>query len=496
LTFAEMSAQAERQHQDRVRQAEQLAAEASTKNDLDGDGLVTFEELISSVPKPTVKARDKAKRERLFTRLMAIDTDGDGRVTEDELSSRFTEQFALVDIDQDGVISKEEAKAARLKLDLAREIAKTAVCKLPEVPAHAVPIAVFSREGAQVSSVALGTQKQTTSIIDVTIEDGEEPLFILLASQEPVIWAFAGATQRVHQAVLFARKTDEQGGGLIGATGLAEGQVTIGETDCLPTTKILSLGPRSFEQLAPLFVASTGIEANIQKHRRGTISVSLPSFAVDRSTTETPAPDGFDPLLWNKGLSNYSRGIGKVDPASLITEASHQPYDVYPREFGLAQLAARGIIETTQHLNEYRIVKPLDTFPQSILRTGRVHFVLGEGITRPQGEIGSSCIYGPDGTTVLEGDYCTQYPKGNAVTVRVGDAEKACLVREDGTHAGCFPKDGRALRAVEAEGDAVTFEPVPESEEPIETVPSIPSPAPPDMYLPIDLIPAGPSQRW
>ncbi|MEM1052285.1 MAG: hypothetical protein AAGI28_09345, partial [Pseudomonadota bacterium] len=46
LTFAEMSAQAERQHQDRVRQAEQLAAEASTKNDLDGDGLVTFEELI------------------------------------------------------------------------------------------------------------------------------------------------------------------------------------------------------------------------------------------------------------------------------------------------------------------------------------------------------------------------------------------------------------------------------------------------------------------
>ncbi|WP_390588501.1 EF-hand domain-containing protein [Erythrobacter sp. MTPC3] len=460
--------------------------------DLDGNGIVTAAEMAGQAVPFELSTREQERRSRMFERLFQIDQDGDARLSEEELTGAFRRQFARIDSDGDGTVSPAEYRAGRRTVELARDIASLPLCAVPTPEAGTELLAIAARGGQLGSTVAVGGQDRETSIAEVIVEPGDAPLFVLLMAEEPVIWEFSGATERVSQVVALSGRRDDAGNALAGTIGVSQGKVRFGD-DCFPVRKALGASNYGTAQLETVIAAVTGLETRAGAERIG--RVFLPSLGIERFNTGVPAPEGFDPDVWWMVTDERPRGIRDLDPSRVVAATSVERYDILPAEFGLARLTYQGTIEPTEHDNEFRLLKPLERFPGALTGASSVSFMLGEGLARPQGEFGRGCLYAADGETVLEGDYCRRYPRGNAVQIRIGQDGKSCLYRYGGEKAGCFPEDGGPLRAVETD-EGIQFKSVPFEERGDEMQTQV-RPAPPSDYLsPIEIIPAGLRHRW
>lgn len=460
--------------------------------DIDGDGVARPEELAARYHPDRTDAKQAAARKHRFDRLFVLDADDNASLSEAELSSAFLAQFGRVDRDDDGIISaKEEASGASL-VRLAQSMVELPFCALPSPSADSDVLAVFTREGQLASTISVAGQDRETSIVDILVEPGAQPLFVLLLSEEPVIWDFQGDTQRIAQVVAFAETHDADGQPFAGVMGLSQSKVTFGRNDCLPVNRLRGYGSDLDVQVENKLGAMTGLAVRAVADNPAVIS--LPSLSTQRFDIGVPAPDGFDPAQWWAGTDNRPRGIAERDPAAIVAATRVEPYDLLPGDFGIARLVHQGVLAPTKHDNEFRLLKPLERFPGGLGSGMGINFVLGKDLSRPKGTLGRGCLYAPDGKTVLEGEYCMQYPRGNSVQVRVTPDGKSCLFRAGGENAGCFPEDGRALRLSKTD-EGEQFEPVPEAE--VATIETVSMPEMPAASLsPIDIIPAGLRQRW
>ena len=460
--------------------------------DIDGDGVARPEELAARYHPDRTDAKQAAARKHRFDRLFVLDADGNASLSEVELSSAFLAQFGRVDRDGDGVISaKEEASGASL-VRLARSMVELPFCALPPPSRDTDVLAVFTREGQLASTVSVAGQDRETSIVDILVEPGAKPLFVLLLSEEPVIWDFQGDTQRIAQVVAFAESHDTDGQPFAGVMGLPQSKITFGRNDCLPVNRLRGYGSDLDVQVENKLGAMTGLAVRAVADNPAVIS--LPSLSTQRFDIGVSAPDGFDPEQWWAGTDTHPRGIAERDPAAIVAATRVEPYQLLPGDFGIARLVHEGFLAPTKHDNEFRLLKPLERFPGGLGQGMGINFVLGKGTSRPKGALGRGCLYASDGKTVLEGEYCMQHPRGNSVQVRVTPDGKSCLFRAGGENAGCFPEDGRGLR-LSKKGNGRQFEPVPETEAaPIQTVSTPASPV--EYHPPVDIIPAELRQRW
>ncbi len=462
------------------------------KIDLDGNGVVTAAEMAGQSVPSALNTRKQDRRNRMFERIFQLDNNGDSRLAESELTAAFLRQFARIDTDGDGTVSSSEYRAGRRTVKVAQNIATLPLCKLPQPAGAAEAVAIAAISGQLGSTVAIGGQDRETSIVEVNVEPGDTPLYILLMTEDPVIWDISGATERVSQVVILSETHDAAGNAMAGVTGVAQARVHFG-SDCFPVRKARNQANYGSAQLETVIAAVTGLETRAASGRIG--KAFLPSLQIERFNGGVPPPEGFDPDIWWTVTDERPRGLGNPELASIVSATSVERYELLPGEFGLARLAYQGIVEPTKHDDEFRLLQSLERFPGGLRDSGRVSFVLSEGIARPEGEFGRGCLYAADGETVIEGDYCTRYPRGNAVQIRIGEDGKSCLYRYGGEMAGCFPEDGGPLRAVETD-EGTTFEPVPAEERTDEMAPQI-MPAPPSDYVsPIEIIPAGLRQRW
>jgi Ca2+-binding EF-hand superfamily protein len=464
--------------------------------DIDGDGVARPEELAARYHPDRPDAKQAAARKHRFDRLFVLDADGNASVSEAELSSALLAQFGRVDRDGDGIISaKEEASGASL-VRLARSMVELPFCALPSPSPDTDVLAVFTREGQLASTVSVAGQDRETSIVDVRVEPGTQPLFVLLLSEEPVIWDFQGDTQRIAQVVAFAESHDTDGQPFAGVMGLPQSKITFGRKDCLPVNRLRGYGSDLDVQIENKLGAMTGLAVRAVADNPAVIS--LPSLSTQRFDIGVSAPDGFDPAQWWAGTDTHPRGIAERHPAAIVAATRVEPYDLLPGDFGIARLVHQGVLAPTKHDNEFRLLKPLERFPGGLGSGMGINFVLGKGMSRPKGALGRGCLYGSDGKTVMEGEYCMQHPRGNSVQVRVTPDGKSCLFRSGGENAGCFPEDGRGLR-LSKKGNGRQFEPVPEAEAeaeaaPIQTV-SMPKMAA-EYHSPVEIIPVDLRQRW
>lgn len=459
--------------------------------DINGDGIAIPAELAGRSHSHFRDQKQDAQRSIKFDRLFLLDDDRNGVLSETELTAKFLTQFARVDRDGDGSISAEEERTGASIVGIARDIAELPFCPIAAPPADADVLAVLAGEGQLASSIAVGGQDRETSIVDVRIEPGDGPLFVLLLSKSPVIWDFQGDTQRVVKAVAFSQDHDDAGNPLVGLIGLPETKIAYGARDCLPVRRLGGFGASNAMRLENQLGAITRLPVRVAAGDMG--AVFLPSLSVERFNTGVAAPEGFDPDVWWSGTDTFPRGITDPDPAAIASATSVERYNLLPGDFGLARLVHQGVIAPTTNGGEFRLLKPLDRFPGGLKGSSGVSFVLSEGIARPKGELGRGCLYAPDGKTVLEGDYCRQYPRGNAVQIRMTADGKSCLFRYGGENAGCFPDDGRPLRMVETDKDQ-KFEPVPAEDLQMVQTASVPQTV---QYLPaIEIIPAGLRQKW
>ena len=459
--------------------------------DINGDGIAMPAELAARYHPDFRNRKENAQRSIRFERLFVLDNDSNGVLSEGELTSAFLAQFARLDRDGDGTISPDEERAVASIVSLARDMAELPFCAVPAPLPNSDVLAVLANEGQLASAIAVGGQESETSIVDVRIEPGDRPLFVLLLSRSPVIWDFQGDTQQVANAVVFSQEYDAAGNPLVGLIGVPKTKIVYGPSDCLPIRRLGGFGASNAVQLENQLGAITRLPVRVAAGDIG--AVILPSLSVERFNTGVAAPEGFDPDVWWSGTDTFPRGIADPDPAAIASATSVERYNLLPGDFGLARLVHQGVIAPTTNGGEFRLLKPLDRFPGGLKGSSGVSFVLSEGIARPKGELGRGCLYAPNGKTVLEGDYCRQYPRGNAVQIRMTADGKSCLFRYGGENAGCFPDDGRPLRMVETD-KGQEFKPVRAEE--VRMVQTVSIPEASRYRPPIEIIPAGLRQNW
>ena len=96
----------------KISQAEFDAAKADrfAKADADGDGKVTADEMKQAFERKH-EERMKKHEARMEEHFKALDTDGDGAVSEAEMQAHHVQMFSKLDADGDGFVSEEELKA-------------------------------------------------------------------------------------------------------------------------------------------------------------------------------------------------------------------------------------------------------------------------------------------------------------------------------------------------------------------------------------------------
>ena len=148
-----------------------------------------------------------------FDAIMALDEAHEGRVTWTTYQAAAEKFFQSVDTDHDGVISRDEIEANRQRTgygpppELLRPFVPPEpklACMFPPAPQGAKIVLFTGQHGQGISSVAIGSQDETTRASTVTIEPGTEPLYLVLAAYGPMIWQFDGAVDRIAKAVFVA----------------------------------------------------------------------------------------------------------------------------------------------------------------------------------------------------------------------------------------------------------------------------------------------------
>jgi len=271
-------------------------------------------------------------------------------------------------------------------------------CAMPP-PGDEAEVVLFGvYEGQAVSSASVAGMDRRTGVVDIEIEPGATPLYLVMSSYEPMIWRFSGATQRVRRVALSTQGRSTAGKPYAGATGLSADQVGF-------ATGVGCMGyfsePGSFraQQVAEAVKRYTGRTPTIVGGHYGLVAARLPSgrgadLGQGRRRGRL-APSDVDAL---------SGVLVRIDPEQVISAQKVEPYDVLPGQAGLAQLVADGSLRR-EGGNGFTIVKPIARYPADLNGGHAVVFRLGDGVPRPGGSPGHSCVYGP-GQSRGEGAIC------------------------------------------------------------------------------------------
>ncbi|MCH9808323.1 MAG: hypothetical protein K0U74_11375 [Alphaproteobacteria bacterium] len=392
--------------------------------DSDKDGSITLEELLRYQPQ---KRYSRSQNDRLAD-LLAIDPNGDGRLTGNELESVARVIFSRYDVDGDGHISDEEnqtwqaARKAAGKRALEKPTAsQIANCNLPPPPTGAKVHLVSSYSAHALSNVTIAGQDKTTVTSEIYIEPGDEPIYIIAASKTPRIWRFRGRTERVAAFVGLtygARKQEAQAG----AVGLPRDRVffTVPET-CFryfsdakhseaKKAKALieaKLGQPVSKLTAKYSLTELALPSGITPPdpagtRKGTTFIIGGKEFVIRNGRPVAAresldssrvipPFGVDPETYTNFRRYFPGGIVKINPARISTKGNAERYEVLPSYAGIIELLKDGSLEKISS-RRFRIAKPIPRYPANLNGSLRVTFVLAQGLSQPDGVLGASCL--------------------------------------------------------------------------------------------------------
>lgn len=312
-----------------------------------------------------------------------------------------------------------------------------ASCAMPAVGER--KLAVLSvYEGDAISTVALGSRDVETMVVDIEIEAGDEPLYLVLSAFQNMVWRFSGATSRVEKVVLLAadgaaaahhqpvtmRDAERQA---VAAAEVAAGRrnpgsITLSERPFagvvgIPSDIIVTRNPSACfsyfsdpesiqaARASAIIRGATGRAPDVIAARYSVGAVILPSGKAAEGAWAGRAPEGFDQAMWRVLLRFNPGGISRIDPAQVQSAVTVQSYDVLPQEAGLAQLIGAGqIIRLSEGL---RIDKPIARFPAGLAGAHSVSFMLGAGVPMPAGDAGHSCVVAQDtGQAVVDGPIC------------------------------------------------------------------------------------------
>ena len=350
---------------DQVREIFTRRLEEALVVDVDKDGVVTFREMLKLANEKTFV--DRPKLDSDLPVPLSLDADGDGRVSEEEFDAVLERVVSAVDTDGDGSLSEPEKKAAK---ETIRNLGKRAseirhreriaaknreiaeACTFPAPPEGAEILYMSAYEGAALSTIALGGDDADVSVIDLRIEPGEPPLYVLLASYEAVIWRFSGAVDRVVQVAVNSWMRDPGGAARAGVAGLPAERIHFTpKKDCLRhfTDPYNDKKAAAALELVP-FLLGRGADHVAATYSAG--PVSLPSGELEEIASypgRRKLPVGSrGEVMWQEIDRFFPGGLVETDPASVVSPVAVAPYRVLPKIAGIAQLLDERLLEVAE----------------------------------------------------------------------------------------------------------------------------------------------------
>jgi hypothetical protein len=386
--------------------------------DADQNGSISLKEVASRPP----ERADGSAMLQAGRLLLALDPNKDGLLTAQELRAIGEQAFARIDRDGNGTISKEEADVAQPLFAQVQqkmqdqELRMTApVCAMPALAAGADLVLLSTYEGVSLSSVSVGGQDQETNIIDVAIQPGDEPLYLVLASYESMVWRLTGAVKRVQRVAISSANAAPGGVSASGGVGLPKDKVAILPANCISYFSKTD-GRDSLR-------AEATLERSIGKRPAKIVAtysasaVTLPSGEITTPSRDPReqggTPAGFDPETWREALRFWPGGVQQVAPASIVARARVEAYSVLPSQAGLAQLVGSGALTKFRSSGKYRIVRPIARFPASMGGAHRADFLLAPGVPVPPGDMLHACLKIEQTGEIKGGPMCNERKFGD-----------------------------------------------------------------------------------
>lgn len=368
--------------------------------DTNRDGAATIAEALATA----AQSRRSEGSGMNVAALLALDPNGDGRLTARELEALAIAVFDYFDTDRDGTLSAAEASAIRAEQRLVREVRekREAGCSFtpPSAAAHFIAYAPYG--GQTISTAYVGSPDIETGVIDVTIAPGTQPLYLVLKTYDAVIWRFSGATERIERVVAASFKTGRQDdrdarrtSSAAGVIGVPRAKVQIAGPDCLPRLedqREIDAGVPQ-ETLTAMFTRKPdAIRADNPIGKLALPALAMTRFEHDNKPAVLP---GFDPVIWQDALGFSAGGLATIKPGEVVAAEPVGDYDVLPNKFGLAQLVASGHLTyegTSFFARKFTLQKPIARWPAEMNGALSAAFIKPDNIPMPQGRLGHSCL--------------------------------------------------------------------------------------------------------
>ncbi|MGB3469422.1 MAG: hypothetical protein WBA51_01200 [Erythrobacter sp.] len=383
--------------EDRERQADY----SMERYDRNSDGVATIEEALMSIDD------DRGYGSGRSEDLLKLDPNGDGRVTIKEVLSMAGAVFDRFDPDENGLIDKDEADLLEALRQSARDRQRLSKlgCAFPAASDQAELVSLGAATGGVVSNVFVGGKDQKTGIVDVVIEDGETPLYLLLGSRDAMIWRFSGVTKRVEQAYASSivttgaladaarAKPSYQRDPLpsaAGAIGIDKDRFTVGNAYCLR-------GSSNWEERYPeaanrLAMVITGREMDRFVGEFRVASATLPSGGVTKADyPKRPKPDENDPEAWKEAAREVLKDVADIDPADVVSTQPVGVYDILPGDYGIAQMIVDGTLKRDAQ-GRFALTRNAPVWPANFRGSRSLTFVVKDGVTVPEEIGGRSCV--------------------------------------------------------------------------------------------------------
>lgn len=261
-------------------------------------------------------------------------------------------------------------------------------CGVPRPALGQRVVLVGAYEGDGMSTVAVGGQDVETTVAYIDIEPGMEPLYVVLTSYSSMIWVFRGATQRVSHAALMTRAINNQAPA-VGAVGLRPERVS---THPACYQYFSDINDRQAYVTREALARALGRPVDVLAGTYSAAAIALPSGALTetRYDRNARAPQGYDDRLWREALRFTPAGLIQINPSTVVG-ARAERYQVYPNQFGLAQLVREGSL-AFEGGERFRMLRPFARYPAELTGSHSVVFIRPGNVPAPAGSPGHSCV--------------------------------------------------------------------------------------------------------
>ncbi len=252
-------------------------------------------------------------------------------------------------------------------------------CAFPELKPNE-KLAVYSTyEGVVPTSLDLGAESW---LIDVAVESGNDPLYVVLPSYDPIVWRFSGAVDRISRVVATSMVRGDNssvGPGGPGVVGIDASKVSFLEGwQCLEYYN----GPVEEAQMRGRIEGFLGRQPDHKASSYHTEKLAIPSMTVEKGTSTPPWSDGGPQIV-------------DIEPGTVVAANPVKRFDVLPGRHGLRQLTEAGYLEKIPNDNgheNYRIIKHFPKFPVGMTGGMQPTFLLAPGVQKPEGSTGWACV--------------------------------------------------------------------------------------------------------